>query len=74
MLTCRNLHRAVLTSGLLLLIAWVVEALIGGGLLPREVMVYAGFILLFAAVGVLILTFLLSLLPFNAKRLGGCEH
>ena len=74
MLNCKNLRGAVLTSGLLLIAAWIVEVIAISTSVPTVATAYAGFLLLLAAVVVLIGTFLLSLLPVNAHRLGGCEH
>lgn len=74
MLTCRSLRRAILTSGLLLVAAWIVEALAASGILPAVTTSYLGFLLLIAAAAVLAGAFLLSLLPANAQRLAGCEH
>ena len=74
MLTCKNLRGAVMTSGLLLIAAWIVEMLAVSTVLPTVTTAYAGFILLLVAAGVLVGTFLLSLLPVNAHRLNGCEH
>ena len=74
MLNCKNLRGAVLTSGLLLIAAWIVEAFAHAPLLPSITAAYTGFVLLLAAVAVLAGTFLLSLLPANARRLRHCEH
>lgn len=73
MLTCRTLRGAVLTSGVLLLTAWLAELLAHLGVLPG-ISVYFGLILLLAAIGLLGVTLLLSLLPANTARLSGCEH
>jgi hypothetical protein len=74
MLTCKNLRGAVLTSGLLLIAAWIVEMFATSALFPTVPTAYAGFLLIVAAVAVLVGTFMLSLLPANARRLSGCEH
>ncbi len=74
MLTCKNLRGAVLTSGLLLIAAWIVEMLATSAILPTVTTAYVGFLLLLVAAGILIVAFLLSLLPVNAHRLSGCEH
>lgn len=74
MLTCSSLRGAVVTSGLLLVAAWMVEALATSGLFPVVSTSYLGFVLLLAAAAVFGGTFLLSLLPGNAARLAGCEH
>jgi hypothetical protein len=74
MLTCRSLRGAVVTSGSLLVAAWVVEMLATRGLAPTVTSSYLGFGLLLAAAAVLGVTFLRSLLPKNATRLARCEH
>ena len=74
MLTCNSLRGAILTSGVLLVAAWAVEALAKSGLLPTVATSYLGFGLMLAAAAVLGVTFLRSLLPANAHRLAGCEH
>jgi len=74
MLTCRSLRGAILTSGLMLVAAWVIEAFAAGGLLPLVTASYFAFLLLLVAALVLGGTFLLSLLPSVAQRLAGCEH
>lgn len=74
MLTCRSLRGAILTSGLLLVAAWIVEALAASGMLPAVTTSYFSLALVLLAAALLGVTFLLSLLPANARRLAGCEH
>ncbi len=74
MLTCRSLRGAVLTSGLLLAAALIIEALATHSLLPPVTAGYIGLLLLFAAVAVLGITVLLSLLPVNTAKLNRCNH
>ena len=74
MLTCHSLSGATVTSGLLLVAAWMVGVLATSGLFPVVATSYLGFILLLAAAAFLGGAFLLSLLPANAARLASCEH
>ena len=74
MLTCRTLRGAILTSGFLMLAGWLAELLGSARALPIVVTAYLGLILVLAAAGFLGLTFFLSLLPANARRLAACEH
>ncbi len=74
MLTCRSLRGAVLTSSLMLAAALILEALATFGLLHPVTTSYMGLLLLFAALAVLGLTMLRSLLPINAARLDSCNH
>ena len=74
MLTCGSLRGAILTSGLLLVAAWVVEGLATSGIFPSVTTGYFGLVLMLLAAAILGVTFLLSLLPVNARRLNGCEH
>jgi hypothetical protein len=74
MLTCRTLRGAVLTSAILLVVAWAAELTAQYGWLPTVTTGYLGLVLILAAVAVLGGTFLLSLLPGIARRLDECEH
>jgi hypothetical protein len=74
MLTCSSLRGAILTSGLLLVAAWVVEALASSGLFPAVSTGYLSLALMLLAAAIFSVTFLLSLLPANARRLASCEH
>jgi len=68
------LRGAVLTSGLLLIAAWIVEVSATSALFPTVPTAYAGFLLLLASAGLLGVTVVRSLLPSNARRLNHCEH
>lgn len=74
MLNCSTLRGAILTSGVLLIAAFVVEILAQTPLFPSVVTGYLGLLLLFAAVGVLGAAFVIGLLPGANHRFGGCEH
>jgi hypothetical protein len=73
MLTCARLRTSVLTSGALLAIGIVLG---GIGQVPM-LCVHSCYLSLFsilAAVALLVLTFLISLLPSEARRLNECQH
>lgn len=74
MLTCSTLRGAVLISAMLLIAGWVTGLVSGIGLVPTEMAAYPSLFLMLGAAAVLGLTFLLALLPFNARRLATCEH
>jgi hypothetical protein len=74
MLTCSSLRGAVLSSGLLLILGLLVEVIAVNGWLSSVFASYAGLFLLLGGCGLLLVTFLLSLVPANARRLAACEH
>ena len=74
MLTCRSLRGAVIFSTLMLVFSLVTGVSAVSDWLPRVFVGYLGFLMLLGAAGILGVTFLLSLIPANARRLSGCEH
>lgn len=73
MLTCKRMRASVLLSALLLLLGVVLEVLAETTLLGVSMNLLALLVVL-AAVAVLGLTFLASLLPGTADRLKECVH
>ena len=73
MLTCTRLRNAVITSGLLLVAGVVLETL---GQIPMLAVpcCYLALFSILAAAALLILTFLASLVPSEARRLKECQH
>lgn len=73
MLTCKRLRSAVILSALLLVTGLILEttAQVTGLAVPTS---HLALFSVLGAAGILALTFLASLLPFNARRLRECQH
>lgn len=73
MLTCKRMRTAVVLSALLLIVGLALEAVAQGTMLAIPTS-HLALLCVLAAVAVLAVTFLASLLPGTAKRLSECQH
>lgn len=73
MLTCARLRTSVLTSGALL-VTGIVLGGIGQVPIVSIPCCYLSLFSILAGVALLVLTFLISLLPSEARRLNECQH
>jgi hypothetical protein len=74
MLSCQSLRAGIFLSALLLLSGFAIEVLTTYGLLPTVSGSYLGFFLAVAAVLLLLVLFLVSLVPAVARSLAECER
>lgn len=73
MLTCTRLRTAVVSSALLLLVGFVLQFFAEAT--PFAVpMSHLALLVVLAAIGILVLTFITSLLPGTSDRLKKCMH